>query len=89
MHHLLFFSTFHLRSLFAGLACVLFSVPVISQMNELDYFEKLYNPDTVSLHDFDNYCLAKIEMAGETEPVADNSTSDGKAQNRRVEFKKI
>lgn len=31
----------------------------------------------------------QTEGKGETEPVGDNTTADGKAQNRRVEFLKI
>ena len=33
--------------------------------------------------------MLQTEGKGETEPVADNSTTEGKAQNRRVEFVKL
>lgn len=42
----------------------------------------------VSVYGIDESRL-QTEGRGETEPVADNSTTDGKAQNRRVEFIKI
>ena len=57
---------------------------------ELDYNQKLGEDRAMAvrayLHDKHNIALARIEVIsyGETKPVADNKTREGRAQNRRV-----
>ena len=62
---------------------------------ELSYNEKLGYDRAMAvrayLHDQHNIALSRIEVIsyGETKPVADNKTRDGRAQNRRVVIKVV
>ena len=62
---------------------------------EVDYNQKLGEERAMAvrayLHDQHNIALSRMEIIsyGETKPVADNKTKDGRAQNRRVVIKVV